>query len=249
VGISQNENKEGSIGVRGGVYSSNHNGMSKVRDVKSIAAGLYMGIAAIGLSATSAQAFLIDNGDTTIDTLSGLEWLDLPLTTNRSYNNIVVDGFGGYANDGWVHATRSQLCGLMGALGDTLANCDAGGFSTDDPLATTSSTRLVDLLGANFQSTLFKSSLGIFDSGLITTQSKIGIGCIESALRTCTETDPQGLSSRAQTISVFTSIALPVGGVGNFLVRPTRIPEPNYSLLFGLGILGAIALRRRTRRV
>ena len=59
-----------------------------MRHFKSIAAGLYLGIAAVGLSATPAAAILIDNGTTTLDTDQNLVWLDLTESTNRSYNDV-----------------------------------------------------------------------------------------------------------------------------------------------------------------
>ena len=51
----------------------------------------------------SVQAGLIDNGNTTLDTDTGLEWLDVTLTQGESYNSI-VGGFGGYAALGYTHA-------------------------------------------------------------------------------------------------------------------------------------------------
>ena len=46
----------------------------------------------------------IDNGYTTIDTTSGLEWLDLTLTQGVSAQD-VLNGFGGYVDAGWTFAT------------------------------------------------------------------------------------------------------------------------------------------------
>jgi hypothetical protein len=73
-----------------------------------------------------ANATLIDNGSTTVDTATNLEWLDVTATLGESYNS-VIGGFGGYIADGYSVATTSQLCVLFGALGDSIANCpDAG---------------------------------------------------------------------------------------------------------------------------
>jgi hypothetical protein len=57
------------------------------------------------MSPFAANAALIDLGDSTVDTASGLEWLDLTLTTYQSYEDIALNGYGGYAAAGWVHAT------------------------------------------------------------------------------------------------------------------------------------------------
>lgn len=48
----------------------------------------------------SAHAVLLDNGSTTIDTATGLAWLDLTLTEGQSYNSI-ASGFGGYVALGY----------------------------------------------------------------------------------------------------------------------------------------------------
>jgi hypothetical protein len=69
-----------------------------------------------------ANATLIDNGSTTVDTATNLEWLDVTATLGESYNS-VIGGFGGYIADGYSVATTSQLCVLFGALGDSIANC------------------------------------------------------------------------------------------------------------------------------
>ena len=52
--------------------------------LRSLALGAVLSVSAIG----AAQATIVDNGDTTIDTASGLEWLDVTKTVNMSYNNV-----------------------------------------------------------------------------------------------------------------------------------------------------------------
>lgn len=203
-----------------------------------------MAVAAVGFSTTSAQAVLIDKGNTTIDTASGLEWLDLPLTVGQSYNSI-IGGFGGYAAQGYVHATRSQLCGLFGSLGDTITNCSTAG-NTDDALDPTNSQVLVDLLGATFTIDMFNSAIGIFDSGL-TGSNRVGVGCLDAEMRTCIETTPAGLSSRAQTLQDWTSLNGATLFAGNYLVRASSLPEPATIAIFGLGLVGLGAATRRSR--
>lgn len=186
-----------------------------------------------------ANATLVDQGLTTLDTDTGLEWLDVTLTDNRSYDNIVVDGFGGYAAAGYVHATRSQLCGLMGALGDSLANCSTGG-DTDDPLSPASSLQLVTLLGINFSDNGAISTRGWFDDG----NNTVGIGCIDHQIRTCVPT-PINITSRAQISgSNGTPTSTSFVGIGNFLVRAAQVPEPGAIALLSVGLLGVYAVRR-----
>ena len=64
-----------------------------------------------------AHAGLIDASDSTIDTETGFEWLDLTLTRELSYDS-VIGGYGGYIASGYRYATFTEVCELFGALGD-----------------------------------------------------------------------------------------------------------------------------------
>ena len=81
-----------------------------------IAAWLFM------LSAVPAHATLIDNGNTTIDNVTGLEWLDVTHMQGQSYNS-VGGGFAGYVAAVYHHETFTELCSLFTALGDVVPNC------------------------------------------------------------------------------------------------------------------------------
>lgn len=54
-----------------------------------------------------------DRGDTTVDLQTGLEWLDLTITSNRSYNDVLNDisGEGGTfsLSDRWRYATMQDI--------------------------------------------------------------------------------------------------------------------------------------------
>lgn len=56
-----------------------------------------------------AGAATVDNGDFTTDTISGLDWLDLTLTTNRSYNNVASQLGDGGDFDGWRYASVVEV--------------------------------------------------------------------------------------------------------------------------------------------
>ena len=67
------------------------------------------------LFATSpVAAELLDMGDFTRDTESGLDWLDVPITAGLSPNDILNDELG-LMSAGWRYATGSELCGLFNA--------------------------------------------------------------------------------------------------------------------------------------
>jgi len=75
-------------------------------------------LALVGLLALSiyANAAIIDNGNFTTDTLSGLDWLDVTATTGRSYNEVFddINTSGGDFDAGeWRYASNSEFQSLL----------------------------------------------------------------------------------------------------------------------------------------
>jgi len=66
-------------------------------------------IAAVTVHAQS----LVDQGDTTLDPNTGLEWLDVNLTTNRSFSDISLEFGPGGDFEGFRHATPQELVTLF----------------------------------------------------------------------------------------------------------------------------------------
>ncbi|MHA1568878.1 MAG: hypothetical protein ACTSXZ_05365, partial [Alphaproteobacteria bacterium] len=92
--------------------------------IQSIAVGLCLGIAAVGLTATPAHAFLIEQdlnavGDNliTLDTVTGLEWLDVTATLGLSYNAAEASLF--VTAQGFRHANRDEVSALYTNAGVT----------------------------------------------------------------------------------------------------------------------------------
>lgn len=56
---------------------------------------------------------LVDQGDTTLDPDSGLVWLDVNLTTNRSFADIALEFGPGGDFEGFRHATSQEVIGLF----------------------------------------------------------------------------------------------------------------------------------------
>jgi len=70
---------------------------------------LLFSLALYGLSTLTVNAALIDGGSVTRDDESGLEWLDLTLSTNRSYNDVSGEfGIGG-DYEGWRYASTTEI--------------------------------------------------------------------------------------------------------------------------------------------
>src|SRR5262245_39648585 len=70
------------------------------------------GVLFISLVCGSAHALLINLGDTTLDTRSRLEWLDVTLTQGLSDESVIA-GAGGHLGSGYRYATRSELRDLF----------------------------------------------------------------------------------------------------------------------------------------
>ena len=67
--------------------------------------------------AGAANAVLVDNGLTTIDTETGLEWLDITETVGLSYNAVLGSAF--VVNDGYRYASEAEVFELYNNAGGT----------------------------------------------------------------------------------------------------------------------------------
>jgi len=80
----------------------------------------------IGLAGRAEALPLVDQGDTTLDPNSGLEWLDVSLTTNRSFADISLEFGPGGDFEGFRHATTQELVEFFTNAGIPEVN---GGFA------------------------------------------------------------------------------------------------------------------------
>lgn len=90
--------------------------------------------------ANVAGAALVDNGITTIDTNTGLEWLDITETNGLSYNEVLSSSY--VVSDGYRFASKTEIFELF---------ANAGGIGTDTTEFRTEnkgpSTLLLQLMG------------------------------------------------------------------------------------------------------
>ena len=194
--------------------------------------GALVGLAMMGMAGT-ANAILIgandpafgagdDGFNLTQDTDTGLEWLDVPLTDNQSFNS-VIGVFGAF---GFQYATITQICGLFTNFGDVLPNCL--GANVADPIAMLSANTLIGLLGQTFGGAA-SVTCGFFDGGGLVGVATINVisGCLSATPFT------------AQTLGGAVGFDDTLGsGIGSWLVRPISVPEPSTLALFGIGLAG-----------
>lgn len=217
-----------------------------MRNMKSAAAGLYFGLAAIILSVSAAQAALISVvdpifgvGSVTRDTVNGVEWLDLSKSDWRTYTD--VSGQFGPLGDfaGWRHATLADLEILFTAAGYSLPHSATP--------ATAQFNDLMHQLGLTISFGVFNEFdyqaylYGMFDDGF-SIDPGLAFLLIDQSLNTST-----GRITNREDI-VFQIDGFPVDdyltGIGHWLIRDT-IPEPASLVLFGSGVLLLVAVRRR----
>ena len=66
-------------------------------------------IASMFLFSSTSNAAIIDNNTFTTDTESGLDWLDVTFTVDRSYNDVSSQVGGSGDFEGWRYASRQEF--------------------------------------------------------------------------------------------------------------------------------------------
>ena len=193
-----------------------------------------------------ANAALIDNVAYTTDNVSNLDWLDLSATAGMTLEEAQA------ANPGWYLATKAEYTGLIGQFGlDTglLADvCDASPTDTSffqscpssDPGAVLDNA-FFSLFGQTGGLSIFGNRLRYsfgFYNDVDTPRAFGGVSADSSA------------DLLTNTISVYNNDVATIDptsilGLGQFLVRPTTVPEPSIIALFAAGLFGIGFARRR----
>jgi hypothetical protein len=204
--------------------------------------GLKLGILVTGvllLAPVPARAVLIDLGNSTVDTDTGLEWLDLTLTDGLSFNDALGTNF--VLVDGYQHATAAQVNTLW--LNANFSDVVAGFQAVDAGPA----ALLLDLLGCTSSDAgnnscnvgRFPESSGLTPNSATFAREYRFVAQLDADVSIPTANAIAGDAAA----SAFVGVDVGQDGVGNYLVR-NFVPEPATGLLLALGALGIAAARR-----
>jgi hypothetical protein len=190
-------------------------------------------LSTLAVPATDLGRF-VDNGIATLDTATGLEWLDIPFTAGMSYLSVEEECQPGGDFDSYRHANRNEIWDIFTAFG-----------FTDDAVQLNDSVRLfIDLFGNSPTSEWTDNVLGHAD---ITGEDE-GL------------TPLFGVSASKVSDQVFIengwtwhNPSREYENIGSFLVRQRGEPHPVPELdatpaPLALGLLLLTALLRRERR-
>lgn len=179
----------------------------------------------LSLLGSNGYAALVDNGNSMIDTGTGLQWLDLTETLGDSWNTAEASTF--VTVDGYVHATETQVETLFLNAGFLTTN------NVNNPLNNPAAADLLAFLGCTqFCGTVNATGRGFADWD--------GTQTVRPNYHT------SGLGAGAATISLFSSDKdLEDITAGHFLVKP--VPVPAAVWLFGSGLLGLVGMARRKK--
>jgi len=199
--------------------------------------------AATGLVlSASVNAALIDNGDYTTDTDTGLDWLDLTYTDGISYNE-VNNHRDSYSGGGWSIASASQVVEM---ITNYLGYSPVQGWDTSNyPLHYLQ----VELFGITRS---LSGSVASYTSGYtsdISTYPGPGVQGDHLTIQFGTHSQlyPEQGSYLYDTWGQPDTQGF--DGIGTYLIRPAIIatPTPAAVWLFGSGLIGLVGFARRKK--
>ncbi len=194
-----------------------------------------------------------DGFNITRDTTNNLDWLDMTLTTNRSFNQVTSTLLqSGGLLDGWRHATAAEVvnfgisAGVPSSYFDPISSAAApipANANLDALLAALGKTLNAPNIQEIYFITAESRAVGTHAVGEIRIDPIPNDGSVfrNWLVTTSTPSTVIGNFNRGDSASPGTS-------VGHALVRaaPSSIPEPSTLFVLGFGLLG-LGLMRRPR--
>ncbi len=210
-----------------------------------LAAGFIVCVVVLTIPAKGRATFLslsdltFGAGSFTQDTQTGLQWLDLSLTLNKSMNDVKADSGTGGRYSGLRYASEGEVRNLFTNAGIT----PVVGTTINDKPRYDAGRALLDLMGFENKSNMF----GITGTGPV---NEFDIYVAASLYVDADKKNNQYLSS-SDIGAYVQSVAMTSNSqehyLGSFLVKeslsPTPTPEPSTFILFG-SIMAAVSFLR-----
>ena len=222
------------------------------------AAAIVIGGITPQVDAALIEVDLLAGGDKLItrDPATGLDWLDVDLTVNASYNDILVAtttcaslGNKNPITDlGFTHATSAQVSTFFTNAG--IPNINAG-FTTANFTPVESLMASIGPTGDNAlpgKPTQFAVAIVSDGPSSTTVFAPLIQRCIGSQFAPgCSFPNLNGAFSTARAV-LFDFVGNKSDSnpnTGHFLIRPFSVPEPTTLTIFGLGLAGLGFIRRK----
>jgi len=176
-----------------------------------------------------ANAVIIDQTATTLDTDTGFEWLDMSYTDGITYADALA-GSNTFEGGGWRNASYSEVV----ELASNAVGYDITTTFYHDALSFNGLSALTDFLGRTIGVGTYSLVVGNVDIGGGLDRAQFGYS-----------TTASGFFRDNINDNIWDAASDPDTSVGTFLVRSSAVPEPSIIALFGLGLVGIGFARRR----
>ncbi len=230
-----------------------------------IAQTLFAAVAFIS-AASATHAAIVDLGNITRDTASGLDWLDVTQTQGLSYNQVLAQMGAGGAFAGWRYATVGEFDQLItnfgypvstGNCSNSTTHCDLNipgdspiieqiirtlGDTQNAYLDATHSTIDISPTGAGFVTGYLSINSFLFPSSTLKQGS---VGDSETIIRATGQYNADALDIVLSNGTTSFNLDYTEARKGSFLVKVSPVPIPAAAWLFGSGLIGLAGLARK----
>lgn len=214
----------------------------------------------------SANAVIVDLGNITRDTATGLDWLDVTKTRGRSYNQVTAQMVIGGAYEGYRYATMAELDQLIINFGYTAINtgCAYTALHCDNSISGESEIieLMINTLGDTHDAWLDDryAMLDVSSPGAGITYGLLGSQNIKKGKYDLARIydgdffyrrgrpDIDRNRDGVQTAFGSSSNDGSIGNLGSYLVAPSPVPLPAAGWLFMFALVGLVSRKRLARR-